>query len=84
MKVLRVWVALALLVGMMQAQAPGDAAWRNDLGARRAELIRRNGEGTDAALRDKLMAMYAEDQGARGVGTGKPAYTAKTAAVMCG
>ncbi len=57
------------------------AAWKNDLGARRAELIQRNGPGTDAALRGKLEAMYARDQEARGVGTGKPQYTAKTAEV---
>jgi hypothetical protein len=55
--------------------------WMNDMAARHAELIKRNGPGTDAALRDKLVAMYARDQEARGVGTGKPAYTAKTAAV---
>jgi hypothetical protein len=44
-------------------------------------LIKRNGPGTDAALREKLVAMYASDQEARGTGTGHPAYTAKTAEV---
>jgi hypothetical protein len=70
-------------VGVVRAQSPdgGDAVWMNDMAARHAELIKRNGPGTDAALRDKLVAMYARDQEARGVGTGKPAYTAKTAAV---
>jgi hypothetical protein len=81
MKMLGVWAALVLCVGMARAQAPDDSVWMNDMAARHAELIKRNGAGTDAALRDKLVAMYASDQEARGVGTGKPAYTAKTAAV---
>ena len=84
-----VWAPLVLCLGMMsgaRAQqaataAGGDAVWKNDMAARRAELIQRNGPGTDAALRDKLVAMYASDQEARGAGTGKPMYTAKTAAV---
>jgi hypothetical protein len=83
MKMPGVWVPLVLLMGMMsgRAQAQGDAVWMNDMAARHAELIKRNGPGTDGALRDKLVAMYARDQEARGAGTGKPAYTAKTAAV---
>jgi len=82
---LRVWAPLVLCLGMVSGaraqQAAGDAVWMNDMAARRAELIKRNGPGTDAALRDKLVAMYAGDQEARGVGTGQPAYTAKTAVV---
>ena len=84
---LRVWVPLALCLGMMggawaqQAAAGGDAVWMNDMAARRAELIKRNGPGTDAALRDELLKMVASDQEARGVGTGHPRYTAKTAEV---
>jgi len=83
---LTVWAPLVVClgtVGVVRAQSPdgGDAVWMNDMAARHAELIKRNGPGTDAALRDKLIAMYARDQEARGVGTGKPAYTAKTAAV---
>jgi len=83
---LTVWAPLVVwlgMVGVVRAQSPdgGDAVWMNDMAARHAELIKRNGPGTDAALRDKLVAMYARDQEARGVGTGKPAYTAKTAAV---
>jgi hypothetical protein len=86
MKMLTVWAPLVVClgtVGVVRAQSPdgGDAVWMNDMAARHAELIKRNGPGTDAALRDKLVAMYARDQEARGVGTGKPAYTAKTAAV---
>ena len=83
---LTVWAPLVVClgtVGVVRAQSPdgGDAVWMNDMAARHAELIKRNGPGTDAALRDKLIAMYARDQEARGVGTGKPAYTAKMAAV---
>jgi hypothetical protein len=84
---LRVWVPLVLCLGMMggawaqQASAGGDAVWTNDLAARRVELIKRNGPGTDAALRDELTKMVASDQEARGAGTGHPMYTAKTAAV---
>jgi len=84
---LKVWAPLVLCLGMscgaraQQAPAAGDAVWTNDMAARRAELIQRNGDGTDAALRDKLVAMYASDQEARGAGTGQPAYTAQTAAV---
>jgi hypothetical protein len=81
MKMLGVLAPLVLFVGMARAQAPDDSVWMNDMAARHEELIKRNGAGTDAALRDKLVAMYASDQEARGVGTGKPAYTAKTAGV---
>ncbi len=86
---LRVWAPFVLCLGMMcgaraqqtVAAGGGDSQWTNDMAARRAELIKRNGAGTDAALRDKLVAMHARDQEARGAGTGHPAYTAKTAAV---
>jgi hypothetical protein len=87
MKMLMVWAPLVLclgMVGLVRAQetpGAGDAVWMNDMAARHAELIKRNGAGTDAPLRDKLVAMYARDQEARGAGTGKPAYTAKTASV---
>ena len=90
---LRVWAPLVLCLGMMggvvvaqetaaaAGNAGGDAAWMNDMAARHAELIKRNGAGTDVALREKLVAMYASDQEARGAGTGQQAYTAKTAEV---
>jgi len=86
---LRVWAPLVLCLGMMSgargqeaaAASGGDAAWKNDAAARRAELIKRDGAGTEVALRDKLVAMYASDQEARGAGTGHPTYTAKTAEV---
>ena len=91
---LRVWAPLVLCLGMVggmvvraqqaptqQAPASGDAAWRDDLAGRRAELIKRNGVGTDAVLRATLEKMNVIDQEARGAGTGHPAYTVKTAAV---
>jgi hypothetical protein len=86
MKMSEMWVPLVLCLGMVvgavaQAPARGEAAWKDDLAGRRAELIKRNGPGTDAALREKLMQMEASDREARGAGTGHPAYTAKTAAV---
>jgi hypothetical protein len=48
------------------------AEWAVDLEKRHAELIKRNGPGTDAALRDKLLAMGEEDQAARGMVHGQP------------
>ena len=86
---LKVWAPLVLCLGSLGgaraqgtvAAGAGDSQWTNDMAARRAELIQRNGDGTEAALRDKLVAMYASDQEARGAGTGQPAYTAKTAEV---
>jgi hypothetical protein len=79
---LRVWVPLVLCLGMVvrAQQAPtaagGDAVWMNDMAARHAELIKRNGPGTDAALRATLEKMDASDQEARRAGTGHPAKTA--------
>jgi hypothetical protein len=91
MKIPGVWVPLVLCLGMMGGvvvraqQAPmaagGDAVWMNDMAARHAALIKRNGPGTDAALSATLKKMDASDQEARGAGTGHPTYTAKTAAV---
>ena len=67
--------------GVAQDAQGSPPAWKVELERRHAELVSRNGPGTDAALRDRLVAMYASDQEARGAGTGHPAYTAKTAAV---
>jgi len=73
MKMPVVLVPLALCAGMMvgtvaraaqqtaPAAAGADAVWSNDLAARRAELIKRDGSRIDAALRDRLMKMYASD-----------------------
>jgi hypothetical protein len=61
-------------------QQPATAAsdWQQDLDKRRAALIRQNGPGTDAALRDRLLAMRAMDQAARGFHAAAPAAAADT------
>jgi hypothetical protein len=48
-------------------------AWKADIEARRSDLIRRNGSGTDIALRDQLLQMRTRDQIARGFIAGPPA-----------
>lgn len=48
------------------------APWVVDLEKRHAALIARNGLGTDAALRDRLLAMVEMDQNARGISHGQP------------
>lgn len=48
------------------------AAWEVDLRRRHDALIQTNGAGTDAALREKLLAMVAKDQDARGFRNGAP------------
>jgi hypothetical protein len=53
-----------------QDNAP--AAWEVDLRRRHDALIHTNGAGTDAALREKLLAMVAKDQDARGFRDGAP------------
>jgi hypothetical protein len=59
-------------------QAPGTPteshqtpAWESAIAARHEELIRINGTGTDAALRDQLLKMGKEDQAIRGFANGK-------------
>jgi hypothetical protein len=49
-----------------------EPAWKVDLEHRHEELIQRNGPGTDAALRDQLVAMADRDQSARGIEHGQP------------
>jgi hypothetical protein len=80
-KMLKVWLALALCLGMWRgvgaaAQTAGasqdGAKWMNDLAARHEELIKRNGPGTDAALRARLLEMGEKDQSARGMVQGHP------------
>lgn len=51
--------------------AQQSAAWEAAIQQRRKELIEKNGEGTDAALRDQLLKMRDEDQAARGISHGK-------------
>src|ERR1700682_3293596 len=48
------------------------AAWEVDLQRRHDALIQANGPGTDIALREKLLAMVAKDQDARGFKDGAP------------
>jgi hypothetical protein len=48
------------------------AAWEVDLRRRHDALIQANGAGTDAALRERLLAMVAKDQDARGFRDGAP------------
>lgn len=47
------------------------AAWEAAAQARRDDLIRQNGPGTDAALRNQLLAMGEKDQAARGFSGGE-------------
>jgi hypothetical protein len=50
-----------------KSQPGPDAAeepWAKDVERRRRELVRQNGPGTDASLRDRLIAMAQEDQAA--------------------
>lgn len=51
-------------------QAAPTPAWQVAIQQRRQELIEKNGPGTDAALRDRLLKMREEDQSARGFGRG--------------
>ncbi len=69
-----------LLVAMAMAAAAQEPAWKKDIEQRRNALVAQNGSGTDAALRDELMAMKQQDQNARGIDYGqtnkdKPAGT---------
>jgi hypothetical protein len=53
------------------AEVKPPADWKADLEKRRIALITRNGSGTDAALRDELLAMKETDQNARGIDYGQ-------------
>ncbi|MEO8736345.1 MAG: DUF6624 domain-containing protein [Edaphobacter sp.] len=46
------------------------STWESAVKERREELIRQNGQGKDAALRDQLIKMRARDQAARGFASG--------------
>lgn len=54
------------------AKSDAEPAWMADLARRHEELIQRNGPGTDAELRNRLLAMLDRDQSARGVKDGQP------------
>jgi len=67
--VLVVSISLMASVSLCAQQQP--AAWVADAAKRHQELIDKNGPGTDAALRDRLLRMRDADQTARGVGAAK-------------
>jgi hypothetical protein len=54
------------------ANGAAQAAWQTDLEQRHAQLVARNGPGSDAALRTQLLLMGAQDQQARGLVNGQP------------
>ena len=63
-------VSISLLAPFsLCAQQP--AAWVAEAARRHQELIDKNGPGSDAALRDRLLRMRDADQAARGVGAAK-------------
>lgn len=64
MKSLR-WMVVALAVFALGAVAQQEQPWEVALAKRHDELVAKNGPGTDAALRDRLLAMGKEDQGVR-------------------
>ncbi len=68
-------LTLTLVAGVLLAQGAADAGqstWKQDGERRRTELIARNGPGTDAVLRDRLLAIGVKDQEARGLVNGQP------------
>jgi hypothetical protein len=72
-------VALVALTSSSPAQqtaktptaASDSSSWESAIKERRQALIRQNGPGTDAALRDQLLAMRNKDQAARGFSSSK-------------
>jgi hypothetical protein len=72
-------VALVTLPSSLPAQRTSNAPtaasysanWESALKERRQQLIRQNGPGTDAPLRDQLMSMGDKDQAIRGFSRGK-------------
>lgn len=81
MRKLGLLLALTVLMGPMissrasaqhQPATLAQPAWQVDLERRHDELVQRRGPGTDAALRDQLLAMRDQDQAARGIVHGQP------------
>jgi hypothetical protein len=72
-------VARAQQSGSQQAAAQDGSGWEAQLKQRHDELVKRRGPGTDAALREQLLAMRAEDQAApeRGLTQPKPGDEAR-------
>jgi hypothetical protein len=48
-------------------QSASPDGWRVEMERRHDELVQNNGPGTDAALRDQLLSMLAQDRAARGL-----------------
>lgn len=69
---LSLFIPSALAAQNPAAKSDAEPAWKVDLEHRHEELIQRNGPGTDAALRDQLVAMADRDQSARGIEHGQP------------
>ena len=69
---LSLFIPSALSAQNPAAKSDAEPAWKVDLEHRHEELIQRNGPGTDAALRDQLLAMADRDQSARGIEHGQP------------
>ncbi len=64
-------LSIALTTAALAAQTPAapstQSTWQGDLDRRHADLIAKNGPGTDPTLRDHLLALAAKDQNARGL-----------------
>jgi len=69
---LSLFIPSALAAQNPAAKSDAEPAWMVDLDHRREELVQRNGPGTDATLRDQLLAMADRDQSARGMQHGQP------------
>ena len=66
-------LTLALASPALAAQTPAaPTTWQQENARRRAELVAKNGPGTDPALRDQILVLAAKDQDARGLANGQP------------
>lgn len=59
-------LAAAVLPLAAQIKPIADPAWKTAIEARRQQLVKQNGYGTDSTLRTQLMQMRSTDQAARG------------------
>ena len=67
-----VWGQAKVASAQAQAAASPEPAWETELHRRHDELVKRNGPGTDVALRERLLGMRDRDQEARGLAHGQP------------
>ena len=76
MRAVALFVSLVLAPVALIAQASQPSAsqgtWKADLERRRAELVSRNGAGSNSGLRDQLVSLGARDEDAHGVARGEP------------